>query len=81
MSVQTEQDLRSALAALGRSKRRAFVVSLAERRDASQDPQMAAVWAMLAAMAAEVADDETAVLRELAFEVPDFLGEDPPPAA
>lgn len=70
--------LRTAISALGRSKRRALVVALAARRDAhvGQDAAMAEFYAALASFVAKVADDETAVLRRLQTDL-----DETPPAA
>lgn len=74
----SDQDLKHAIAGLGRSKRRALVASLAGRRDvhnAQGDRPMAEFYSSLAVLVADVADDETRVLRALQQDL------DTPPAA
>jgi hypothetical protein len=70
------QSLKTAVSALGRSRRRALAAALAERRNHSRyDPAMADFYNALAAYVAAVTDDETAVLRRLQTDL------DTPPAA
>jgi hypothetical protein len=65
-------DPRRSLAHLTRTERRALIVSAAEARDSRQaagDVRLAAVWADLAALAAEVEAEQDATLRRLEADV------------
>lgn len=64
---KADRTLRAAISALGRTRRRALTASLARQRDtiSGRDPAMADFYNAVAALVADVSDDEDAALRRL----------------